>query len=66
MEGETMIEESVWVIGFDKETGLREKFVCCPKNNSKFYQELYIGEGFDVKILAGEEVDKLIEAEKEK
>lgn len=57
------MRENVWVIGFDKETGKREKFICCPKNNSKFYQELYIGEGYDVKVLNDDEVDELIETE---
>lgn len=59
-----MVNESVWVIGFNKNTGEREKFICCPKNNSKFYEELYLGEGYNVRILTDEEVDKLIEAEK--
>lgn len=57
--------ESVWVIGFNKDTGKREKFTCCPKNNSKLYEEMYLGEGYDVKILTNEEVDELIESEKE-
>lgn len=58
-----MTDESVWVIGFNKETGIREVFVCCPKNNSKFYEELYIGDGYNAKILTGDQVDELIEME---
>lgn len=58
-----MIDEYVWVIGFDKETGAREKFICCHKNNSKFYEELYLGENYDMKVLTDKEVDVLIESE---
>lgn len=60
-----MAMESVWVIGVNKETGNRDKFVCCPKNNSKFYEELYLEEGYNVMILTNDEVDDLIESEKE-
>lgn len=59
-----MTNEFVWVVGFNRVTGKRETFVCCSSNNSKFYEELYIGEGYDVKILNGDEVDELIKQEK--
>lgn len=52
--------EYVWVIGFNKKTGAREKFICCPKNNSKFYEELYLGENYDVRIITEKEVDGFI------
>ena len=58
-----MVDEYVWIIGFDKESGIRKNFTCCPKNNARFYEELYIGDGYDVKILTGKELDDLIETE---
>ena len=59
-----MTNESVWVIGFNKETGIREKFTCCQNRSAKFYEELYRGDGYNVMILSGEEVDDMIESEK--
>lgn len=61
-----MRNESVWVIGFSKETGIREKFVCCPIGSSNFYKESYQCDGYDTVVLSGEEVDSMIEKEKNK
>lgn len=61
-----MANESVWVICFNKKTGIREKFTCCQKCSAKFYEELYRGDGYNVMILSDEEVDDMIENEKSK
>lgn len=55
--------ESVWVIGFNKDTGVREKFVCCSKNNCKFYESAYCDGGYDVRVFTGKEIDELIDKE---
>lgn len=56
--------ESVWVLAYDKATGKRENLTCCPKNNARFYEEKYLMEDYAVEVLTDEEVDELIEKEK--
>lgn len=56
--------DSVWVIAFDKETGKRAGFTCCPKKNSLLYKEKYLMEGYDVRMYTDDELDSLIEQER--
>lgn len=55
-----MVRKSVWVIAIDKDTGDMVNFTTCSKNNSAFYKELYIMDGYNVEIMTDEEVDDLI------
>lgn len=57
--------ESVWVVGFDKNTGKKEVFTVCPKSNANFHAEVYAGKGYDVKIMTPDEVDAMLEKEKQ-
>lgn len=54
----------VWVIGYNKLTGEREKFIRCSENNSLFHKSLYESEGLNVSILTSEELDALVESKK--
>lgn len=56
--------EQLWVIAFDKATGERKEFTCCGKNNARFYKEKYLIDGYDVKVMTDEEVDKMLESKK--
>lgn len=53
--------EQMWVVAFDKNTNERKDFVCCPKNNTKFYEEKFIMDGYDTKVMTNDELDKMIE-----
>lgn len=59
-----MVGNSVWVLAFDK-SGNVATFTCCPKNNSRFYEEQYLAEGYDVRVCTTDEVDALISASAE-
>lgn len=56
------IMSNLYVIAYNKADGKRVKFTSCPKNNAKFYEELYKSEGYGVKVFTGEEIDKIIES----
>lgn len=58
------MNNNIWVIAYDKTTGERAEFVCCPQGNASYHAEVFRMKGYDVKILTSEEVDALLEAEK--
>lgn len=58
-----MVEDNLWVIGCNKQTGEREQMTCCPKGQVAFYEELYKMNGCDVGIFTMQEIDELIERE---
>lgn len=47
-----------WVIALDRHTGKRVTFTMCDKSNAAFYQSKYMIEGYDVKVLTADEVEK--------
>ena len=53
-----------WVIALDKRTGKRMEFTMCDLNNVAFYQSKYRIDGYDVKVLTADEVEKFAEDEK--
>lgn len=61
-----MENQYVWVIPFDKETGERVGFVRCGKSSASFHAENYKIDGYDVKIMNDEEIETLIEHEKDR
>lgn len=59
-----MVNKYVWVLGLNKDTGNREEFIRCDKNNAPFYSELYSGKGYNVKIFTSDEIEEIVEKEK--
>lgn len=53
--------DSLWVFGYDKETGNRMEITLCKRNNAPFYAELYRSYGYRVEVMTDEEVDKMQE-----
>lgn len=54
-----------WVIALDKRTGKRIEFTMCDINNVAFYQSKYTLDGYDVKVLTADEVEKFADDEKQ-
>lgn len=54
-----------WVIALDRHTGERVTFTMCDKSNAAFYQSKYMIDGYDVKVLTADEVEKFAEDEKQ-
>lgn len=54
-----------WVIALDKNTGRRMEFAMCDVNNVAFYQAKYTFNGYDVKVLTADEVEKFADDEKQ-
>lgn len=54
-----------WVIALDKRTGKRMEFTMCDLNNVAFYQSKYTLDGYDVKVLTADEVEKFADDEKQ-
>ena len=54
------MEERVWILAFDKVTGERMNFASCPKQNAAFYSTKFEMEGYDVKVMAQEEIDEYV------
>lgn len=60
------MSEYVWVVGFFHGTDNFSKFIRTPKNNARFYIELYEGEHLDVRVLTSEEFAEFAEGEQKK
>ncbi len=58
--------EPVWVVAFDKTTGIRAAFTVCAPNNAEFYKVKYELDGYTVKVLTAEESMQLAEEEKKR
>lgn len=54
-----------WVIALDRHTGERVTFTMCDKSNAVFYQSKYRIDGYNVKVLTADEVEKFAEDEKQ-
>lgn len=54
-----------WVIALDRHTGERVTFTMCDKSNATFYQSKYMIDGYDVKVLTADEVEKFADDEKQ-
>lgn len=54
-----------WVIALDKRTGKRMEFTMCDLNNVAFYQSKYALDGYDVKVLTADDVEKFADDEKQ-
>lgn len=54
-----------WVIALDRRTGRRVEFVMCDLNNVAFYQSKYTLDGYNVKVLTADEVEKFADDEKQ-
>lgn len=54
-----------WVIALNKNTGRRMEFAMCDVNNVAFYQAKYTFNGYDVKVLTADEVEKFADNEKQ-
>ena len=54
-----------WVIALDRRTGERVAFTMCDLSNATFYQSKYRVNGYDVKVLTADEVEKFAEDEKQ-
>lgn len=54
-----------WVIALDRCTGRRVTFTMCDLSNAAFYQSKYMIDGYDVKVLTADEVEKFAEDEKQ-
>lgn len=54
-----------WVIALDRRTGRRVKFTMCDLSNATFYQSKYMIDGYDVKVLTADEVEKFADYEKQ-
>ncbi len=54
-----------WVIALDRHTGERVTFTMCDKSNVAFYQSKYTLDGYDVKVLTVDEVEKFADDEKQ-
>lgn len=53
-----------WVIALDKRTGKR-MVTMCDLNNVAFYRSKYTLDGYDVKVLTADEVEKFADDEKQ-
>lgn len=60
-----LMDNRRWVIALDKNTGRRMEFAMCDVNNVAFYQAKYTFNGYDVKVLAADEVEKFADDEKQ-
>ena len=60
------MDNNVWVVAFDKVTGIRAAFTVCPPANAEFYKIKYRLDGYDVKVLTAEESMQLAEEEKKR
>jgi hypothetical protein len=54
-----------WVIALDRQTGKRMAFTMCDLNNVAFYRSKYTLDGYDVKVLTADEVEKFADDEKQ-
>lgn len=54
--------DNMYVIAYN-DNGEREQVTCCPKNNARFYEELYKGDGYRVEVLTSEEVDTVVDGQ---
>ena len=58
------MNDAIWVVAFDKDTGIRAAFTVCPPANVEFYRAKYELEGYDVKVLTADEALRLAEDER--
>lgn len=54
-----------WVIALDRRTGKRMTFTMCDLSNAAFYRSKYMIDGYNVKVLTADEVEKFAEDEKQ-
>lgn len=60
-----LMDNRRWVIALNKNTGRRMEFAMCDVNNVAFYQAKYTFNGYDVKVLTADEVEKFADNEKQ-
>lgn len=60
-----LMDNRRWVIALNKNTGRRMEFAMCDVNNVAFYQAKYTFNGYDVKVLTVDEVEKFADNEKQ-
>lgn len=53
--------QSIWVIGFDKDTGEYVDFCCCPAQDATFYKRLYESKGYRVETMTRDELELFLE-----
>ena len=58
--------EMVWVIAFDKQTGVRAAFTGCAPSNAEFYESKYMLDGYSVRVLDEDGIRQLAEEEKKR
>lgn len=58
--------EMVWVVAFDKKTGVRAAFTGCAPNNAEFYESKYVLDGYSVMVLDEDGIRQLAEEEKKR
>lgn len=56
--------EMIWVVAFDKHTGVRAAFTGCAPNNAEFYESKYMLDGYSVMVLDEDGIRQLAEEEK--
>lgn len=63
---ENVMDNLVWVVAFDKATGIRAAFTVCSPANAEFYRTKYEFDGYNAKVLTAEQSMQLAEEEKKR
>ena len=63
---ENVMDNLIWVVAFDKVTGIRAAFTVCAPANAEFYRSKYEFDGYNAKVLTAEQSMQLAEEEKKR